>query len=182
MKIKGKISNFYQYSFPTQAVLVTCNNEKGKTNIITIAWHSTISKDPPLYGISVAPSRYSHDLIEKTKEFVINFAPISLVDKVHFCGTHSGRKTDKTKETNLTLIPGEKLKVPIIKECFAHFECKLYQKQIIGDHTLFIGEVLNILVDKDAFKEDILQNKNIKPTYYIGGNKYTTVDDMIKNF
>ena len=95
MKINGKINKFYYYAFPMQAVLVTCNDEKGKTNVITIAWHTTISKKPPLYGISVAPGRYSYDLISKTKEFVVNFTPYSLSKIVLFFGTHSGRKTFK---------------------------------------------------------------------------------------
>ena len=74
MKVKGKIEKFYHYAFPMQAAMVTCNDKDGKTNIITIAWHTPISKDPPLYGISVAPSRCSHDLILNSKEVFINIS------------------------------------------------------------------------------------------------------------
>ena len=81
----------------------------GKTNIITLAWHTPISRKPPLYGISIAPKRYSHALIEKSKEFVINFIPYSLVEAAQFCGTHSGRSTDKLCKTGLTLAPSKKL-------------------------------------------------------------------------
>ena len=180
MKVNGNIKKFYHYSFPMQAVLVTCKNGKDITNIITIAWHTTISKKPPLYGISIAPSRYSHDLIKKSKEFVINFAPYALAEKINFCGTHSGRKINKINETNLTLIPGKKTKTPLIKECFAHFECKLYDEFTIGDHTMFIGEVVNILLDDDAFVNDLLENKKIQPCYYIGNNNYTTISNIKK--
>jgi len=176
MKVNGNMEKFYYYAFPMQAALVTCNDEKDKTNVITIAWHTTISKKPPLYGISIAPSRYSHDLIKKSKEFVINFAPYSLVEKVNFCGTHTGKKTDKIDETKLTLTPGEKIKTPLVEECFAHFECKLYDTLTLGDHTFFIGEVVNILADENAFVNGLLDNKKIKPTYYVGSNVYTTID------
>ena len=177
MKIYGNMDKFYHYAFPMQAVLVTCNDERGKTNVITLAWHTPISRNPPLYGISIAPKRYSHELIQKTKEFVVNFAPYTLADKVDFCGTHSGRTTNKIEETKLTLLPAQKVKVPLIKECYVHLECKLVKTRTIGDHTLFIGEVVNILVDKDAFVDDLLDNKKIQPTYYIGDNKYTTIDN-----
>ena len=40
-----------------QTVLVTCNNHKGKPNIITLAWHTPLSSKPPLYGIAIAPKR-----------------------------------------------------------------------------------------------------------------------------
>jgi len=177
MKVNGDIDRFHCYGFPMPAVLVTCCNEQGKTNIITIAWHTTISRKPPLYGISVAPSRYSHDLILKSKEFVINFAPYDLVDKINFCGTHTGRKTDKVNETKLTLIPSQKLKkTPIIKECFAHIECKLFDSITIGDHSLLVGEVVNVAADEKAFIDNLLDNKKIRPTYYLGNNSYTTID------
>jgi flavin reductase (DIM6/NTAB) family NADH-FMN oxidoreductase RutF len=158
-----------------QAVLVTCNDEKGNTNVITIAWHTPISKSPPFYGISLAPSRYSHGLIKKTKEFVINFAPYKIVDKVNFCGTNSGRNTEKIIEAKINLESAQKLNTKIIKECYAHLECKLHDTLTLGDHTIFIGEVVNIMSDKNAFKDDLLDNKKIKPTYYVGGNVYTTI-------
>ena len=123
MKIIGSLNYFYRYAFPTQAVLITCNNKHGDTNIITVAWHTTISKEPPFYGISLAPERYSHGLIENTKEFVVNFAPFNLLEKVQFCGTHSGRNTKKIENTNLTLIPAQKVQTPLIKDCYAHLEC-----------------------------------------------------------
>ena len=182
MKISGNINKFYQYAFPMQAVLVTCNDDKGKTNVITIAWHTTISKKPPLYGISVAPSRYSHDIIKKSKEFTINFALYNLVEKVNFCGTHSGRNTDKIKETKLTLTSGQKIKTPLIEECFAHLECKLYDTLTLGDHTFFVGEVVNVLADENVFVNDLIDNKKINPPYYMGGNTYTTIDKTKKKF
>ena len=161
MKIDGNISKFYQYSFPMQTVLVTCNNEKRETNIITIAWHTPISKIPPLYAVSVAPSRYSHDLIKNNKEFVINFVHFDMIENAHFCGTHSGRSTDKIDKTKLTLVPSKTIKVPYIKECFAHLECKLVKNYTIGDHTLFIGEVVTVYADKHAFENDLLQINKI---------------------
>jgi len=181
MKVDGNIERFYQYSFPMQAVLVTCHDdEHNKTNVITVAWHTPISVDPPLYGISIAPKRYSHSIIEKSKEFVINFVPYHLVDKTHFCGTHSGRTVNKIKETELTLLSARRVKTPLIKECYAHLECKLFQSLKIGDHTFFVGQILSVEVDKELFKNDLLKIDKIQPLYYIGGNKYTTIDKTKK--
>ena len=180
MKVNGDIEKCYHHAYPMQAVLVTCNDQNGKTNIITIAWHTNISKKPPLYAISIAPNRYSYGLIQKNKEFVINFAPFSLVEKVNFCGTHSGRKTDKIKEKKLTLTPAQKIKTPLIKECFAHFECKLNKTISLGDHVLAVGEVVNVLIDENAFKNNLLDISKIQPTYYMGDNVYTTINTKEK--
>lgn len=182
MKKVGNISKFYHYAFPMQAVLVTVNDNGDKTNAITIAWHTPISKKPPLYGISVGPNRYSHNLIKTFKEFAINFAPYTIADKVNFCGTCSGKKVDKIKESGLTLIDSEKINTKLIKECFAHFECKLYDEITVGDHTLFIGEIVHILIDEKAFIDDLLNVKKVKPVYYIGDLEYITIDEKIDKF
>ncbi|MBE3137531.1 MAG: flavin reductase family protein [Thermoplasmata archaeon] len=176
MKVEGNIEKYYHYAFPMQTILVTCNDETGKTNIITLAWHTPISRKPPLYGISIAPKRYSHALIEKSKEFVINFIPYSLVEAAQFCGTHSGLSTDKLCKTGLTLVPSKKLSTPLIKEGYAHLECKLAKSVPFGDHTLFVGEVITVSADEDAFKNELLRTDQIHPLYYIGENAYTTLD------
>jgi len=177
-----QLEKFYNYAFPMQAVLVTCNDENEKTNIITIAWHCPISKNPPLYGISVAPGRYSHDLIKKSKEFVVNFLPFDFVEKVNYCGTHSGRKFEKIEHSKLTLIPSKEITTPSIQESYSILECKLKESIILGDHTFFVGEVVNISSDVDAFQDDILENKNIQPTFYLGKNIYTTIAQTRKKF
>jgi len=176
MKVEAKLDHYYHYAFPMQTVLVTCNDEKGNTNIITLAWHTPISRTPPLYGISVAPKRYSHGLIEKTKEFVVNFVPYSLVEAAQYCGTHTGRTADKLCTTGLTFIPAKKLSTPRIKEAYAHLECTLKESKTVGDHTLFIGEVVAVSADENAFKDDLLRTDLIHPLYYIGENSYTTLD------
>jgi len=182
MKVKGNLDNFYEYAFPSQAVLVTCKDENNKTNVLTIAWHTTISKKPPLFGISVGPTRYSHDLIKDSKEFVVNFVPYDLVDKVHFCGTKSGINIDKLKHINLNLQHIEGFQTPIIKECYAHLLCKLYKSFDLGDHTFFVGEVVSALYNENAFVNDILDTEKVQPCYYIGGNTYTTICESGKQF
>lgn len=176
MKVQGTIDKYYHYAFPMQTVLVTCNDEKGNTNIITLAWHTPISRNPPLYGISISPKRYSHALIKKSKEFVINFIPYAQVEAADYCGTHSGRTTNKLCQTGLTFLPATKLKTPLIKEGYAHLECTLVKSLSLGDHTLFVGEVVAVSADENAFQNELLRTDRIHPVYYIGKNAYTTID------
>ncbi len=181
MKVNKTLAHFYHYAFPMQTALVTCNDDKGKTNIITLAWHTPISRTPPLYGISLSPKRYSYDCIQKTKEFVINFIPYALAPQAHYCGTHSGRNNDKAKNTHLTLTPSTKLKTPLIAEGYAHLECTLVKTIPIGDHDLIIGEVVAATADDHAFTNDLLNIEQQQPLYYIGDNKYTTLDPAARH-
>jgi len=176
MKVNFDMKKFHNIAFPMPTVLVTCNDEKNKTNVITIAWHTTISIKPPLYGISVAPSRYSYNLIKNSKEFVVNFAPFSLVEIIHLCGTKSGKIIDKIKQANLNLINSEKVKTPSIKECYAHIECVLFESIKLGDHVLFVGRVENVRVDEDKIRNGILDNKKTQTCLYLGSNSYSKID------
>jgi flavin reductase (DIM6/NTAB) family NADH-FMN oxidoreductase RutF len=165
------LKKFYTYASPKSAILVTAVDETGKPNIITLAWHSPVSIDPPLYGISIHPKRYTHELIEKTKEFVVNFPSWKLLEKVHHCGSVSGRKVDKFRQTGLTPWPSEKVRPPSRAECYLHLECKLGRSPALGDHTWFCGNIVAITADEGAFEDGILGEQG-DPILYMGKDKY----------
>ncbi|MDD5085515.1 MAG: flavin reductase family protein, partial [Candidatus Omnitrophica bacterium] len=64
-------------------------------NIFTVAWHMPVSRKPLSVAISVGTSNYSHDIIRKTGEYVINVPTAIIIDKVVICGTTSGRSVNK---------------------------------------------------------------------------------------
>lgn len=56
-------------------------------------------------------------------------------------GNCSGRDVNKFREFNLTALPGQEVRAPLIKECYANFECKLIDSSLIRKYNLFILEV-----------------------------------------
>jgi len=58
------------------------------------------------------------------------------------------------KQINLTPLPSTYVKAPIIDECPINIECRVISIQEIGDHDLFIGEVLAIHADVDKIDSD----------------------------
>ena len=67
-------------------------------------------------------------------------------------GVYSGRDVDKFAKYKLTALPSKLVKPPIIAECPVNLECKLVGFHHVGDHDLFIGEVLLEHVDADKVK------------------------------
>jgi len=164
----------YRLLHPRHTVLVTCTDKAGKANIITLAWAMPTSADPPMVAMSLTSKRYSYRLIKETGEFVVNVPTMKIVKQTLFCGRISGRECDKFKETRLTAALARKVKVPIIKECVAHLECKLVQTVHTGDHTLFIGEVVAAYVDKGVF-DKYFNVEKVKPVFHMGGDSFVTV-------
>ena len=84
--------------YPVPAVMISCQKPGEKANIITVAWAGTICSDPAMLSISVRKSRYSHDIIKDTGEFVVNLVTTELTKACDWCGVKSGRDVDKFKE------------------------------------------------------------------------------------
>lgn len=142
---------------PRQVILVTCREEMNimgklqeKDNIITIAWHMPVSFNPQLYAISIGKTRFSLDVIKKSRAFVVNFIPYSLKDAALVCGTKSGMHIDKFKESGLTKVEADSVDCPKIREALAYIECEVFSEVDAGDHVVFIGRVLNSNVKRDG--------------------------------
>jgi flavin reductase (DIM6/NTAB) family NADH-FMN oxidoreductase RutF len=159
-------------------VLVSCVSKTGRPNIITLAWTMPTSINPPLVAISIAPRRYSHALIEEMREFVVNIPTMDILKETLFCGRRSGKDYDKFKETRLTPLPARKVKPPIIKECIAHLECKLHSQFTTGDHTIFVGEIVEAYADKEDFT-DKYNLKNARMIFHLGEDEFATLGTKV---
>ena len=102
--------------YPVPAVMVTTGDGNGIDDIITIAWTGTINSDPPMVSISVRKSRYSHELLTKNGEFVINLVTKDLCYAMDYCGVKSGRDVDKFAEMKMTKGKAQTVSVPVIEE------------------------------------------------------------------
>jgi flavin reductase (DIM6/NTAB) family NADH-FMN oxidoreductase RutF len=171
---KVNLSTAYKLLHPMHTVLVSCVGKRGRPNIITLAWAMPTSINPPLVAVSIRPERHSFALIEKTREFVVNIPTMNILKETLSCGRMSGKEHDKFKETNLTPLPARKVKPPIIKECIAHLECKLHSQFATGDHTIFVGEIVEAYADKEAFigKYNL---KSARMIFHLGGNEFATL-------
>ena len=156
-------------------VLVSCQGKAGKPNITTMAWAMPTSGNPPLVAISLAPGRHSHSLIVESGEFVVNIPTLELLQAVLACGSFSGRSFDKFKKANLTPIPGKKVKAPAIRECIAHLECEVQDQLTTGDHTIFVGKIVEAYADMGVFTESYNLQK-AKMLYHVGGNNFAILD------
>jgi len=133
--------------WPVPVVLVSCGGTQDwKPNLITIAWAGSVCSDPPMLSISVRPERYSHAIIQATREFVVNIPSARQAKTVDWCGTVSGRNVDKFADTGLTPAKALKVRCPIITECLLNIECRVQKFLKLGSHTMFVAEVVAVQV------------------------------------
>ncbi len=138
---------------PRPVILLTCCDEQGKPNIITVAWQTPLSHDPPLLGVSIDHRRYSHTLISHTGEFVVNVVSREFQPAIILCGNQSGAQVDKFQAAGLTALPAYHVRPPLIAGALAHLECTVINQLSTGDHTFFVGRVLYAEVQENCFDE-----------------------------
>lgn len=138
---------------PVPAVMVSCGDGEEK-NIITIGWTGIINSDPPITYISVRKSRYSHHIIEKTGEFVINLTTEKLAFAADYCGVKSGRDLDKFKEMNLTPESADIVKCPMIAQSPVNLECRVLEVKSYPTHDMFIAEIVAMHADDEIVDEN----------------------------
>jgi len=139
---------------PVPVVMVTCADESGKANIITLAWAGTVNSDPPMLSISVRKERYSYDLIKTKGQFAVNLTTRKLAFATDLCGVKSGRKTDKFEAAKLTAEKASVIDVPIIKECPVSLECVVKNTLELGSHDMFIAEIVSVNVEEGLLDEN----------------------------
>ena len=134
--------------YPLPAVMVSVTDGEGNDNIITVAWAGTVCTNPPMVSISVRPSRFSYDMICKTKEFVLNLTTEELAYATDYCGVRSGREVDKFQELHLTKEKADQVKAPMIGEAPVNIECKVKKIEKLGSHHMFLAEVVAVHADE----------------------------------
>ncbi len=110
-------------------------------------WVSQVSFVPPLVAISIEHGSTMHEAILERRSFSVNVLPSGSPQMTRgFLKSHS---TD-TKSFNgweFHLAGGGS---PFLKDALSCFECTVQSATECGDHTLFVGEVVELEVHRNA--------------------------------
>ncbi len=134
---------------PVPVVLVSCCGTtpeyNDKPNLITLAWVGTVCSEPPMVSISIRKSRFSHQQITESREFVINLVSENLLEATDFCGIKSGRDLDKFAKCNLTAVPASGMQVaPAVAESPLTLSCQVRQIIELGSHDCILAEIVAV--------------------------------------
>ncbi len=117
-------------AIPKGVLLTTKNGSKVDT--MTIGWGTLgVEWGLPIFVAFVREGRFTREQLDASMEFTIN-VPYGDFDKkiLGYCGTKSGRDTDKIAELNLTPVDSDLVKAPGIKELPLTLECKVLYRQL----------------------------------------------------
>ena len=121
-------------------VYIVSGKRGDKANGLTAAWVTRVSFDPALVAVSVGKTRHTHYFIKDGGAFAISVLAEGQQKIGHYFGSVSGRDEDK-----FARYPHESKKTgaPVISDCAAWIDCKLIHSYDAGDHTIFVGEIVD---------------------------------------
>lgn len=115
-------------------------------NAFTASWVSRVSFSPPLIMVAIHKNHYSHQLIQEGKNFALNILDKEQKELARLFYTPVTSESDPRVGVHYIT---KKTGAPILKEALAYLDCQVVSSIDTGDHTIFIGEV----IDSEVLKE-----------------------------
>ena len=134
--------------FITNVGLVTSNGKYGN-NIMACEWTHHVSYSPGLIAVCLGLKKATVENIRESKEFGISIAATDQNILSSVAGGSSGKDVDKIKvleELGYKFYKGKKINALMVKDSALNVECKLVKEITLGDHIMFVGEVVDALL------------------------------------
>jgi flavin reductase (DIM6/NTAB) family NADH-FMN oxidoreductase RutF len=140
------LSKVYGLLEPGPVVLLTTRHQ-GRSNVMTLSWHTMMEFEPPLVGCVVSGRNFSFEALTATRQCVLNIPTAELAAQVVGCGNASGRRVDKFERFGLTPLAAATVDAPLIAECYAQLECTVADTRLMNRYNFFVLEVKKAWVD-----------------------------------
>lgn len=131
-------------NFATGVTVVTMNAQ-GENHAMTVNSFASVSLEPPLVLYNADKGTDSHDFTAKAGNYAVNI--LTNEQKWisnRFAGEHK-EMDDPFEDIDLRR---ELTGAPIFENALAYVDCSLYANHDAGDHTIYIGEVESLGVQK----------------------------------
>lgn len=125
----------------TTVALITTKGKAGP-NVMAAEWTMMASYNPPMVLVVINPHHATYRAIEESGEFGVNWCSEEQVALSNFSGSFSRREVDKLSSEIFEIYPARRIGAPMLKGCIATMECRLVKTTDAGDHTVFLGEVV----------------------------------------
>lgn len=176
--IRSDVEPFY-YQYPS-TVAVVSSRSRSRSNAMAVAWHTTISRRPPRYGVLIFPDTFTHELILESNEFVVNFMTIESANLIARLGGCSGREVDKFEAFEIAATSGSTVSAPVLEAAYASYECRVFSHQEYGDHDLFVGDVVAVQFEDSAYSMNGTTDiRKVTPVAYVGEDRYASINDPV---
>ncbi len=132
--------------FVTNVGVITSNGHY-QNDIMACEWTHHVSYSPGLIAVCIRANDATHANISSKEEFGVNICSSDQNILSSIAGNYSGKDTDKIgalKELGFKFFKAKKINVLMVQGAAMNAECRLFKKIELGDHTTFVGEIVEL--------------------------------------
>ena len=127
-------------SFATGVTVITTNDEHGQPHAMTANSFTSVCLEPPVVLVCVAHSTNTHGILAETGQFGVN---VLGKDQQEIGAYFAKRPEDRTGGVDYSFSRGED-GLPVLERSMVYMGCRVVGSHVYGDHTVYLGEVLEI--------------------------------------
>jgi len=142
------IAQAQKLTSPNPFGLVCSCDEQGDTNLMAVSWWTYCSNNPATIAVCLSTKSHTGSLIRVNNEFAWCIVDETLAESAFKCGTCSGRDVNKASEFGIEMTQASAISPKVVKESRLVFECKLVDIFSVGDHDMYVGEVVAVTGDE----------------------------------
>jgi flavin reductase (DIM6/NTAB) family NADH-FMN oxidoreductase RutF len=120
-------------------VTIVTTQWNGENFGLTASSFTSVSLEPPLVSVCLARTLYTHDLLQQSQLFAVS---ILATDQVEIGQRFAGLIPEIEDRFEGLRYQVAVTGCPIIPGCLAWVDCRVHSSLEAGDHTIFVGEVL----------------------------------------
>ncbi|HEY7107562.1 MAG TPA: flavin reductase family protein [Acidimicrobiia bacterium] len=151
------------WTMPSGLYVLGSTDKGERRNAMTLNWATQVSFDPKLVAVSIEVAAFTHELVTEGRVFSLN-----IVDREDRAIV---RKFTKPVEADLgaRTLNGFPFHdgfsgAPILDQAVAYVDCEVREQVAVGDHTLFVGEVVDAAFQKPE-DADVLRMEDTRMNY-----------------
>jgi len=152
------------WKMPSGLYVVGATDNGVRRNAMTLNWATQVSFDPKWLGIGVEREAFTHELIDAGEVF--SLCLLGREDRAIV------RKFTKPVEVDLEqrqlngfgYFDGPVTGAPVLAQSVAYVECAVRERVVVGNHTLFLGEVVNAAFLQDE-ETPVLRMEDTRMNY-----------------
>jgi flavin reductase (DIM6/NTAB) family NADH-FMN oxidoreductase RutF len=151
------------WKMPSGLYVLGSTDQGERRNGMTMNWVTQLSFDPKWIGVSIERTAFTHELVEAGGCFAVN-----LIDREDRAIVRKFTKpvdVDLDAKTLNGFPYHEKVTgAPVLTQAVAYVDCEVRERVTAGNHTLFIGEVVDTAFQKPE-ETEVLRMEDTRMNY-----------------
>jgi len=128
---------------------VVCSKKDSRFNGAVVNTVIQVGSEPPAVEVCLSKTALTHDFIQASGVFTASIlareTPFSFIERL---GLRSGRQVDKLEDISYQIgVTGAPI---VLENCLAYIEAEVIGTLDVGDHTIFVGKVVEGRVIKEG--------------------------------